>query len=126
METPRLLAIDDVRLAAPPDLAAPIADFYTSIVGLKMLDPRPEDPVLVFRGYSPVKPRLRVELTDRPVPELRGYVQVHVTSLDSVHEVAIERGVEAIATQHLSYFDRRLTLLDPAGNRVELVMHHPF
>jgi catechol 2,3-dioxygenase-like lactoylglutathione lyase family enzyme len=126
METPRLLAIDDVCLAAPPELAARIADFYTSIVGLRLLDPKPEDPVLVFRGYSPVKPRLRVALADQSEPELRGYVQIHVPSLDPIHELASEHGVESCTTQRLSYYDRRLLLLDPAGNRVELVAYHPF
>jgi len=124
METPRLIAIDDVRLAAPPDLATQVAEFYTTVIGLRIVAPRPEEPTLIFRGYSAVKPRLVVELTAEPQASLRGLVQVQVASLEPAQEKVVKRGLEAWSTQNLSFFDRRLTILDPAGNRVELVAYH--
>jgi catechol 2,3-dioxygenase-like lactoylglutathione lyase family enzyme len=124
METPRLVAIDDVRLAAPPDLATQVAEFYTTVIGLQMVAPRPEEPTLVFRGYSSAKPRLRILLTTAPPPGLRGHVQVQVAALEPVQDLVADRGLEAWTTQNLSFFDRRLRILDPAGNRVELVAYH--
>lgn len=124
MSTPRLLAIDDVRLTAPPAAAHQVAEFYTQVVGLRLLAPEPEDARLVFCGYSVVKPRLIVHLVEERPADSRGVVQVVVRSLAEVEELIQERGIEPDWTRHLSHFDRRLTILDPAGNRAELVAYH--
>jgi hypothetical protein len=118
------MAVDDVHVAAPPSQATEVADFYTGLVGLRLLDPRPEDPALIFVGYSRVRPRLIVRLSEEDRPGLRGYVPVRVAALGPVQQLAHDRGIETTWTQSLSFFDRRLTISDPAGNRVELVAYH--
>ena len=124
MDTPALLAIDDVRIAAPPDVSARVAEFYTRVIGLRLLTLAPEEPALVFCGYSAVKPRLIVQLTPERPPSLRGIVQVRVASLEAIAEVAAERDLGTSVTQNLAFFDRRLTILDPGGNRVDLLAYH--
>ncbi len=124
LDTPRLLAIDDVHVVAPPDLAAGMAEFYTAVIGFHLIEPQPEASRLVFCGYSAMKPRLVVRLDPKERARLRGYVAVQVASLQHIEERAGQRGFEVQWSHRLSFFDRRLTIFDPAGNHVEVVSYH--
>ncbi|NLX21125.1 MAG: hypothetical protein GXY55_05545 [Phycisphaerae bacterium] len=126
MDTPRILAISDVRMTAPPAAREGIRDFYVTFVGLEPLDGQ-EAPALVFLGRPRTGPRLIVSITDEhcePLP--RRQLLVQVANLAESAEDLLERAVPFAWSRGWTSFDRRLALQDPAGNWVELVAYHPF
>ncbi len=124
-DTPRILAIDDVRLEAQPGHAAALDDFYAALIGLDRVDaPRP-DACIAFRGWPRSGPRLIVTLVpapaDRP-PRRRAAIQV--ASLYQFADRLLDRRLPFDWTRGWFPCDRRLILHDPAGHRIELAAYH--
>jgi hypothetical protein len=125
MNLSHILAIDDVRLAAVPDLSAEVETFYTKRLGLERLRTAEPD-IMVFRGYPRSGPRLMVKLTDDLAREpSRRLARIQVKSLDGLLEDIEKESCPREWVRGLSLYERRLSVLDPAGNRLELVESHP-
>jgi len=127
MDTPRILAIEDVCLSSPPTVEADLRTFYTGLLGLDAVAETPGQSLVGFRGYPRSGPRLIVSITTDPqAHSARRQVLVQVASLRECAEALRERGIGFEWLQGWSFFDRRLSTQDPAGNRVEMVSYHPF
>ncbi len=126
MEVPRLLAIDHVRLLASPETVESLDLFYVEQIGFERLR-SPEPELIIYRGYPRSGPRLQIRLVDDPGQE-RGRRQavIQVASLAGLIELLDEERRNYSLVQGFSYYERRLLLEDPAGNRVELVESHAF
>lgn len=127
MDTPQLLAISDVRLAARPAHVDSLLAFYGDLLGFEHL-PRESSPErLTFRGARRSGPRLLFKLDEAatPEPNRRGAV-VRVRSIHDLAEVLREGDITFEWIHGLSFYDRRLLTTDPAGNRLELVTYHAF
>jgi len=123
--TPRILAVDDVHLTAPPDTADALTRFYTDLVGLDPLPTESTPNRLAFYGYPRSGPRLYVSLSDfRPDPFNRRQLLVQVASLFLCAQALQEDGLALEWSHGWSFYERRLAVQDPAGNRVELVAYH--
>lgn len=126
MTIPRILAIRDVRLIASPTVSTEVESFYTQRLRLERVRP-PEPDLFMFRGYPASGPRLLIRLTDDPPRgETRRVATLQVGSLKDVVEQLTEVGWDFEFTHGLSFFDRRVSMLDPAGNRLNLVTSHTF
>ena len=126
MDTPRILAIEDVHLCSPPTVEADLRIFYTGLLGLDLMGEAPGTSLIGFRGYPRSGPQLIVTLTTDPQAHSpRRQVLVQVASLRECAEALSDRGIAFEWSQGWSFYDRRLLILDPAGNRVELVSYHP-
>lgn len=123
MDTPRILAIADVNISAPPGRNDGIVDFYQSLLGLTCVLSESADDRLVFRGSHATGPRLIVSLSHGPRPE-RPRILIEVESLVALAEQFDERRLAHAWSQGWYYYDCRLSLPDPAGNRVEFVTRH--
>ncbi len=116
----RLSAIDHVALEAPPESAAQVSWFYGAFLGLAALpalgDHRPAG--LRFRSD-----RHEVRVTLNPEPRIDSVdVRIHfeVSSLEQAAETLEDHRYPFDWIRGLSFTDRGLMLLDPAGNRVVL------
>lgn len=126
VDTPRILAIADVRLAASRHCRDELASFYSDAIGLERLAGQ-EAEGLIFRGGGRRGPRLIVELREQPaVPFMRRDLVIQMGSLTERAERLLEWGIVFVWSRGWSYYDRRLIALDPAGHRVELVTSHGF
>ena len=123
--TPRILAIDDVHLSAASTAAEAMTRFYTEFITLDPLPAESAENRLAFYGYPRSGPRLFVTLLEAPPPPLqKRQLVVQVASLFDLEPVLVERAVPYEWSRGWSYSDRRLCVLDPAENRVELVAYH--
>jgi hypothetical protein len=127
----RLIAVDDVNIEASPHAAEEIAWFYGDLVGLQPAA-RPAGPGerstmadrLCFRCE---RHQLCVSLVECPhIETVATRVHFEVTSLEDVARALDERGHAWEWLRGLSFTDRSLMLLDPAGNRVRLRKLWPF
>jgi len=138
MDVPRLVAIDDVRLTAPEAAEEALRSFYAGVLGLEYWASGGQDrgrpagadrfAELVFRGYPRSGPRLIVALGvgQGGGRSINRRLRVQVSSLDVCGEEMAKRRIEFSWSRGWSFHDRRLIGLDPAGNWVELVAHHPW
>jgi len=123
MDTPKILAIADVRISAQPASADRIFSFYTDLIGLDPIQSEPDEQEMMFQGYPRTGPRLLVSFSDSP-REDRPRVLIEVASLTDLAEQMDERQTPYTWCRGWTFFDRRLCALDPAGNHVELVDRH--
>jgi catechol 2,3-dioxygenase-like lactoylglutathione lyase family enzyme len=123
--TPRIIAVDDVHLTAPPGTSAQITRFYTELIGLELLPGESNEDRLAFRGFPRSGPRLYVSL-EQPVPRMsnRRQLLVQVASLLLSAQTLQDDGLALEWSHGWFFYDRRLAVQDPAGNRVELVAYH--
>lgn len=127
MEPPRIQAIDDVHIEARSDLREPTVVFYRDLIGLEPVEPTEGDDILVFRGAVRSGPRLRVRLIPRePEESVRREAQLLVGNLSVIADLLADNRVELEWSRGWSYYDRRLLVQDPSGNRIELVSSHPW
>ena len=123
--TPCILAIDDVHLFAAPAVAEAIRRFYIELIALDPLPAECTENRLAFYGYPRSGPRLFVTLMERPPePPQKRQLVVQIASLFDLAESLIEQSIPYEWSRGWSYYDRRLCVLDPADNRVELVAYH--
>lgn len=125
MDTPRILAIDDVHLWSPSAAVKETRGFYVDLLGF---DPLPADTggeAMRFRGWPRSGPKLVIRLgTDPATAPARRHVLIQVADLVECAATLGERGICFEEVHGWSFHDRRLTMLDPAGNRVEVVAYH--
>ena len=126
-DTPRLLAINDVRIVARPSHTQALLGFYGDLLGFEHLPAASSPERLTFRGARPTGPKLLVDLDESAAPEPhRRAALVQVRSIIDLAEIFRDEDIEHEWMHGLSYYDRRLVTVDPAGNRIELVTYHPF
>ena len=126
MQTPQILALADVRLAAPPGRADQMLGFYTRTVGLDHVIEESDEAQMVFRGCPRRRPRIVVRVTDPVREEDRRRVLIQIPSLHDCMERLTDARLFWSELRGWSYYDRRICTFDPAGNLVELVCYHSF
>lgn len=125
MDVPRLLAIDHVNLTASVDLRDAIAEFYIEVVGFERIEAGVPAEQIVLRGFPRSGPRLIVNLSET----LRGtatrrHALIQVASLEACAEKMAELRIWFEWSQGWFFFSRRLNVVDPGGNLIELVVSH--
>ena len=126
MDTPHIIAVEDVRLTCPPDRAEATREFYTQLLGLDLFEPESNDRTLTFRAYPRSGCRLIMTL-DAAVDSgslERPPLVIQVASLTDIAEAMDEAEIAYTWSRGWDYFDRRLCTNDPAANAVELVERH--
>lgn len=127
MDAPKLLAIDDVHLTARLEARQRLSEFYVGLLGFEQLPDQAGAPQITLRGLPRAGPRLVISLTaDLPDKPPRTQALIQVPSLRSCADALAERRIEYVWSTGWFFYDRRLTLLDPGGNRIELVASHPW
>lgn len=118
MRPSQIIAIDAVEMEARPEARERLIWFYGEVVGLLFVED-PSDPDLLRFGSHRLE--LRVRLRDRPrSDEVRRRALVSVRSLDDTAGVLEKEGIALQRLSGLTWTDRRISLVDPGGNRVEL------
>lgn len=114
MRTGRIQAVDHVHLEAPVGSEPSLRWFYGELLDLAEMPPG--EGVLRFRSE---RIELRIRLCSEPAIEaIDERVTVAVRSLRVVEDLLQERKTPYERFRGLDWTDRRLSLLDPAGNRV--------
>ena len=125
MDTPRILAVNDVHLVAPKPALEDVHAFYGDLIGLDRVDSGAEGGAAVFRGHPRSGPKIVFSLGRRPEARtLCRDVLIQVPSLTDCADQMIRLGTTPVRSQGWTHHDRLLSTLDPAGNRVELVAYH--
>ena len=123
MRQSRIQAVDHVNIESPCGLDEALRWFYTEIAELQE---QPLDaglcPGICFRS---VRIELRIRYSDEPqIESVDCRVILGVNSVDEASERLTERKTPFQRLSGLSMSDRRIQVLDPAGNRVELRQAH--
>jgi len=120
----RIVAVDHVTLEALPEAENDLRWFYGELATLDELAGAAEPGRrMVFKS---LRIELRIQLRQEPkVDPIDCRVAVRVPSLDDVIELLTERKIEFQPISGLRWTDRRISLLDPGGNRVELRQDWP-
>lgn len=120
----RLLAIDHVEIESRPGIEPDLRWFYAELAGLQESEP-PVDRSNVLRFKSD-RLELRISLVDHPgIESTACRVAIEMPSLPAATEALDNRKHPYVWYQGFSYTDRYLSLLDPAGNRVEFRRRWP-
>jgi hypothetical protein len=130
MRTSQIVAVDHVVLEGGPDAAADLVWLYQDVVGLRRLDeqttPSAADVVESWLCFRSGDLELRYRLRPRPsVESVACRLVVEVTSLPQAVEALEDRRMPFERLRGLNFTDRRVSLLDPAGNRIEIKQHWP-
>lgn len=119
MRLSRIQAVDDVTLEAAPGLEDDLRWFYGEVAEL---DEMPLDgslgPGICFESER-IAIRIRF-LAEPKVDPVACRVTLAVLSLDDAIEKLTERLASFERRSGFAWSDRRIQVLDPAGNRVEL------
>jgi hypothetical protein len=123
MRPPRIEAVDRVVLEASPHCRDALRAFYGELVGLEELDCDPPDAGLRFGAR---RLDLYIRFVDSPeVDALSPRLVIGVGALTRMESELNERSMKFRRRRGLSWTDRRLVLLDPAGHRIELKQEWP-
>jgi hypothetical protein len=116
--------VDHVHLEAPPGVSEDLIWFYGEVAELDFLgDAAPDASRLCFKSEQI---ELRICITEMPrIDPIGCNVVILVPSLDVAIERLDERRQLYSRLSGLAFTERRLELLDPAGNRVELKQEWP-
>lgn len=124
MRHSRIQAVDHVNVESPRGLDDELRWFYGEIAEL---EERPADatmgPGICFRSE-----RIELRIRFSPEPRIESVdcrVIVGVSSIDEAADRLSERKTPFQRLSGLAGSDRRIQVLDPAGNRVELRLAHP-
>ena len=118
MRPSQIIAIDRVRLEGPVAARDRLIWFYRDLVELVFVEDTLNSSALRFRS---ARLELYIDLSDRPkVDPHRRRALLSVRSLEATAAVLDEEGVAYQPLSGWGWSDRRLSLLDPGGNRVEL------
>jgi catechol 2,3-dioxygenase-like lactoylglutathione lyase family enzyme len=113
---PRIHAIAHVHVQAKPGLEHRLRWFYAEVLGLEAADG--EEETLCFRTKVL---EFRVAITEKAQPSpMRRRLVLEIASLNEMRTKLEEIGLEYEWYEGMAFTDRRIYLLDPAGNRVEL------
>jgi hypothetical protein len=125
IEPPRILAISDVRLAGDPSMKVALSQFYHDWLGLVAVDAR-EQEMLRFRGHPRSGPQLAFIPAARPDRAIRRQAAIQVADLPAITSLLADRKCALEWSRGWFGFDRRLSVLDPCRNRIELGTLHRF
>ena len=117
MRPSQINALERIVLEALPGVEQQLIWFYRDLVGLRLLRPSTGD-VLRFRSAL-----VELRIVPREVPRVepirrRALVSVHC--LAAAAEALEERGIPFTLLSGVTWTDRRVSVVDPGGNRVEL------
>ena len=120
----RIIAVDHVNLEALPQAEEELRWFYGELAALD------EIATAAVGGSRIVFKSLRIELriqlrADPDIDPIACRVAVRIPSLEGAVEALNERKIEFQTISGLRWTDRRITLLDPGGNRVALLQEWP-
>ena len=127
MSTSRILAIDHVELESPAELKDRLLWFYGALAQLESLPSNPEargTDTLRFRSA-----RIELRISFHPNARLvrsRPRVTILVPSLRQAMENLEESSIRFELLSGTVRTDRRILLLDPAGNRIAFKQEWPF
>jgi catechol 2,3-dioxygenase-like lactoylglutathione lyase family enzyme len=123
----RVQAIDHVDLEAAPGSQAALRWFYSELAGLACVEDSDGEAAVPLLRFRSERIELRIRLVERPHLEpVAGRVVLLVASLARAVELLTEQKMAFTRISGIQYTDRRLSLLDPAGNRVELKQAWPY
>jgi len=118
MRPSQINAIERIVLEAPQDATEDLCWFYGDLVGLTLVSAAVYAGPLLFRSAGV---ELRIEIKSAPrIEPTRRRALISVQSLTWVIERLEERRIAYTRVSGIDWTDRRVSLLDPAGNRVEL------
>ena len=124
MGSGQIIAVDHVELEGAPGLEPELVAFYCDVGQLPRVEgPLGEPPRLRFRSGQ-IELRYALVPTPRLSPVACRLV-VAVPRLREARQLLDERKVAYERIRGLGFTDRRLSLLDPAGNRVEFKQDWP-
>ena len=118
MRPSQIIAVDTVAMQAPSAARERLIWFYRDLVGLTFIEDTLNSGCLRFRSALL---ELRIVLDD--VARVDAVRRQALVSVRSIEDTALALDEEGIAYERVSgwgWSDRRLSLLDPGGNRVEL------
>jgi len=117
MAESRIHAVDHVHLEAPPEAREGLCWFYNELIGLTELAAgEGGDGVLRFKsGQLELRIRLSPDARVEPVDERATFF---VSSLAEAEAELRERRMTYELLRGFDWTDRRISVLDPAGNRV--------
>lgn len=115
---PHIHAIADVRIECPPEAEDRLRWFYADVLGLRPAVPGDDAAGPAFAAHGLVL-RIEVRPDARPSPVRRRLV-VQIDSLVDAEQRLRDMGLGSELLRGMGIGDRRLVVLDPAGNRVEL------
>jgi hypothetical protein len=121
---PQILAISDVTLACRPDKADAIRSLYRDVLRLRELSPgEARHPHLIFAAHQR---RIQVILApDAAGSPMRRRLVIEVDSLHATADQLADLGLPWWLHWGIGIGDRRLALLDPGDNRIELKQVYP-
>ncbi len=129
MRLSQIVAVDHVELEGVPGAVTDLLWLYQDLVGLTLMASESVEPaappgtLLRFRsGNIELRYRLR---SDPVVEAVACRLTVEVPLLGRIEAVLLERSWPYQRLRGLSRTDRRLSLLDPGGNRIEIKQHWP-
>jgi catechol 2,3-dioxygenase-like lactoylglutathione lyase family enzyme len=127
MNPPRLLAIEDVHLAAPAGLRDDLVEFYVDLMGFELLEDGQDPDRITLRGLPRSGPRLIIDFVEAAGEKpMRRRALLQVDGLGRYADALAERRIAFERVRGWFFFDRRIGLLDPGGNWIELVSSHRF
>jgi catechol 2,3-dioxygenase-like lactoylglutathione lyase family enzyme len=125
MNPPRLLAIENVHLTAPAASRAALVEFYVDLLGFEHLDDADGPDRVKLRGLPRSGPRLLIDLVEEPADKpMRRRALLQVDGLGQYAEALKDRRIPYEWVRGWFFFDRRICLLDPGGNWIELISSH--
>jgi len=115
----RIVAVDHVTLEASPNAENELRWFYGELATLDEVAAAAEcGRRIVFKS---LRIELRIHLRENPKTDpIDCRLTVRVPSLEEVIEQLEDRNIEFVTVSGIRWTDRRISLLDPGGNRVEL------
>lgn len=121
----RIVAVDHVHLEASPEACENLRWFYGELTGLTDLQPKEwQGELLRFKSE---RIELRIRLTQMPrLEQIAHAATILVVSLDETCALLDDRRLPFDRLSSVAFSDRRISLLDPGGNRVALKQFHPF
>ncbi len=118
MRPSQIIAVDTVVMQASPAAGERLIWFYRDLVGLTLIEETLDTDHL---GFQSALLELRIELREDPTSHaVRRQGLFSVRSLEETAKTLEEEGMPYDRVRGWSWTDRRLSLLDPGGNRVEL------
>jgi len=120
----RIQAIDHVHLEAPPGISQALTWFYAEVAELDFLGGDAAGATrLCFRSE---RIELRIRITADPwIDSIGCRAVIQVPSLEATVKRLEEGKVSYERLTGIAWTDRRVGVLDPAGNRIELKQEWP-
>lgn len=125
MDPPRLLAVGDVHLTAPFGATESVRHFYEELLGFAFVPDQDPTQRITFVGVPRSGPRLVFDLVEvPPAKPMRRQALVQFGSLTPIAQALTDQGIAFEWSSGWFFFDRRIGLLDPSGNWIELTSSH--